>query len=77
LEPPNWDDDSPRLRQNLTRVPKEIVRTSEQRETPTLAQAKRWHSLVMEGLAVPDSRFVGAFRGEPGLENVQVQVGKN
>ena len=31
----------------------------------------------MKGLDVPDSRFVGAFRGEPGLENVQVRVGAN
>jgi Fic family protein len=31
----------------------------------------------MEGLDVPDSRFVGAFRGEPGLKNVQVRVGTN
>jgi fido (protein-threonine AMPylation protein) len=31
----------------------------------------------MRGLDVPDSRWVGAFRGEPGLENVQVRVGAN
>src|ERR1039458_7841841 len=29
----------------------------------------------MKDLRIPDSRFVGAFRGEPGLENVQVRVG--
>jgi fido (protein-threonine AMPylation protein) len=65
------------LRQNLARVLNEIVRTSQQRETPTLAQARGWHTLVMQGLHVSDSRFVGTFRGEPGLENVQVQVGEN
>ena len=26
---------------------------------------------------MPNSRFLGAFRGEPGLENVQVRVGAN
>ena len=31
----------------------------------------------MTGLDVPDTRFVGAFRGEPGLENVRVRVGAN
>lgn len=77
MRPPNWDDDSPQLRQNLARVLQEIVRTSEQRETPTLAQARHWHTLAMQGLSVPDSRFVGAFRGEPGLENAQVQIGDN
>ena len=74
---PNWDIDSPQLRENLARVLEEIVRASEQRETPTLATARRWQTLVMEGLDVPDARFVGAFRGEPGLENVQARVGAN
>jgi len=31
----------------------------------------------MEGLDVSDPRYVGAFRGEPGTENVQVAVGPN
>ena len=31
----------------------------------------------MEGLEVPDRRYVGAFRGEPGLELIQVRVGAN
>jgi len=72
---PNWDEDSPRLRRSLVHILKEIVRTSEQRGTPTLEAARRWQTLFMEGLDVPDSRFVGAFRGEPGLENIQVRVG--
>ncbi len=29
----------------------------------------------MKNLAVPDERFVGAFRGEAGLEKIQVRVG--
>jgi len=72
---PNWDEDSPRLRANLTKVLKEIARRAELRETPTVEEARRWHSLFMEGLDVPDARYVGAFRGEPGLEKVQVKVG--
>ena len=31
----------------------------------------------MKGLDVPESRFVGAFRGEVGLETIQVRVGSN
>jgi len=31
----------------------------------------------MQGLEFPSPRFVGAFRGEPGLESVQVKVGAN
>ncbi len=74
---PNWDEDSPQWRQNLARVLEEIVRASERREAPTLEAARRWQTLVMNGLDVPDPRFVGAFRGEPGLEKLQVRVGAN
>jgi len=72
---PNWDEDSPELRRNLSKVLDEIVRSAERREFPTLASAKRWQSLLMKNLTVPDARFVGAFRGEPGLEKIQVRVG--
>lgn len=74
---PNWDEDSPQLRKNLTLVLKEIGQAAEKRETPTLKAARRWQTIVMQGLDVPDLRFVGAFRGEPGIENIQVRVGAN
>jgi hypothetical protein len=72
---PNWDEDSPQLRRNLSKVLDEIVRSAQRREFPTLASAKRWQSLLMKNLTVPDARFVGAFRGERGLEKIQVRVG--
>jgi Fic/DOC family len=72
---PNWDEDSPELRRNLSKVLDEIVRSAQRREFPTLASAKRWQSLLMKNLSAPDARFVGAFRGEPGLEKIQVRVG--
>ena len=72
---PNWDEDSPELRRNLSKVLDEIVRSAKRREFPTLASAKRWQSLLMKDLTVPDARFVGAFRGQPGLEKLQVRVG--
>ena len=71
----NWDKDSPELRRNLSKVLDEIVRSAQRREFPTVASAKRWQSLLMKNLTVPDARFVGAFRGEPGLEKIQVRVG--
>jgi hypothetical protein len=72
---PSWDEDSPQLRQNLTQVLSEIVLAAQRREYPTLASARHWQSLTMKDLTVPDSRFVGAFRGEAGLEHLQVRVG--
>lgn len=74
---PEWDKDNPRLRQNLGQVLKEIVLRAERREIPTLEAARHWQSRMMEGLDVPDRRYVGAFRGEPGLERTQVRVGAN
>jgi Fic family protein len=65
------------LRQNLAAVLTEIVRTSQQRNLPTLEDARHWHILIMQGLDVPDTRWVGALRGAPGLETVQVKVGAN
>jgi len=74
---PEWDKDSPRLRANLEQVLKEIVLAAERREIPTLEAARHWQSRMMEGLDVPDRRYVGAFRGKPGLERTQVRVGAN
>jgi Fic family protein len=74
---PDWDKDSTRLRENLARVLEEIHQGAERREVPTLNAAKRWHARVMTGLDVPNRRVVGAFRGEPGLEKLQVRIGPN
>ena len=72
---PNWDDDSPQLRKNLRAVLAEIVREAKARKAPAVRSAKRWQATFMKGLSVPDSCFVGAFRGERGLENIRVKVG--
>jgi len=73
----NWDDDSPQLRENLAQVLNEIAGGAESRETPSVEWARRWQSLFMHNLDVPDAHYVGAFRGQAGLENVQVRVGAN
>jgi hypothetical protein len=74
---PDWDEDSPRLRANLTKILEETAAQADRRDIPSLETARRWQSLVMQGLEVPQSVFVGAFRGEPGLEDIQVRVGVN
>jgi hypothetical protein len=73
----DWDEDSPQLRANLAEVLQNIIRAAKDRENPTLEAARNWQTLVMRGLDVPDTRYVGAFRGEPGLEKVLVSVGVN
>lgn len=72
---PDRDEDSPRLRTNLARLLEGIDEAAEQRSTPTVEAARTWHAAAMDGLRVPDPGLVGAFRGEPGLEHVQVRVG--
>jgi Fic family protein len=72
---PDWDTDNPQSRKNLAQVLNEFTHAAQHREPPSLETARHWQALSMRGLKVTDSRFVGAFRGEPGLENVQVKVG--
>ncbi len=72
---PNWDADSPQLRKNLAQVLDEILRATQRRDLPTIETARHWQALMMRGLNTPDLRFIGTFRGESGLDNVQVRVG--
>lgn len=72
---PSWDDDSPELRRNLTQLLEDIAHAAGQRTPPTVAAARVWQSKAVQGLEVPKTEFVGSFRGEPGLENLQVRIG--
>lgn len=72
---PDWDEDSPELKQNLTQILEEIVQRAGQREKPTVELARRWQHLFMQGLKA-EPRYIGAFRGEPGLERTGVRIGR-
>lgn len=72
--PPDWDDDSPELRENLAKLLESVEENARLRLKPTVEEARHWQSDMMRGLRV-EPGYVGAFRGEPGLEWVQVQVG--
>jgi Fic/DOC family len=71
----DWDEDSPQLRQNLTRVLEQIAQKAEQRQTPAVEAARHWQNLFMQGLKATDSRYIGSFRGELGLEKTGVKIG--
>lgn len=71
---PDWDEDSSRLRQNLSAILEEIVERADRRDLPTLELARRWQRDFMQGLKA-QPRYVGAFRGEPGLERTGVKIG--
>lgn len=72
---PDWDDDSPELRVNLARVHDSVEVDAYRRALPTIEAARTWQRRIMRNLAVPDPGYIGAFRGEPGLEECQVTVG--
>jgi len=72
--PPDWDADSPELRQNIAGLLGSIEQDSPQRKPPTVEAARRWQSEIMRKLQADDPKYVGAFCGEAGLEYVQVDV---
>jgi hypothetical protein len=75
--PHNWDGDSPRLRQNLKRVLEQIAAEARERASWGADSIREWHIAILSGLEVPHdlpSEAVGGFRGEPGLEDIWVQV---
>ena len=71
----DWDEDSPELRQNLANILDEIARQSSERPTPTKELARHWQRAFMQGLKA-EPRYVGTFRGEPGLERTGVKIGR-
>ncbi|HSS51438.1 MAG TPA: Fic family protein [Thermoanaerobaculia bacterium] len=71
----DWDDDTPRLRSNLAKVFDRARDEALSREPLTIEVARGWQLDIMQGLIPPDSKLVGRFRGEAGLENYNVRVG--
>jgi len=72
---PDWDEDSPKLRHNLHGLLHRIRDDARRRVKPSLAAARSWHLEFLTGLTVPNIGAVGKFRGELGLENVEVEIG--
>jgi Fic family protein len=71
----DWDADSAQLEQNLLRVLENIRDNARRRTVLSLETARQWHAGTLRDLVVPDPRYVGRFRGESGLEKIQVPIG--
>ena len=71
----DWDTDGDQLRSNLHKALSDARNAAGRRVAPTLAQAREWHDTILQGLVVPGTRFVAKFRGEPGLQGLEVKVG--
>lgn len=73
---PNWDEESAELRGNLERVLGMVRDAARRRERPGMELVRSWHAETMRGLEVPFEGVVGRFRGEPGLEECGVRIGR-
>jgi Fic family protein len=71
----DWDDDTPQLRSNLTKVFSRVRDEALRREPLTSETARDWQREMMRGLAPSDPKLVGTLRGEAGLEDCEVEVG--
>jgi hypothetical protein len=70
----DWDANSPRLLHNLIEVLRDARDSAVRRDVPTVEDARHWQRDTMAGLDVPDAKYVGSFRGEPGLETTRVWI---
>jgi hypothetical protein len=71
----DWDEDSARLRKNLTQVLRGVRDSAARRVIPTVEATRKWQAGTLAGLEVPSARYLGRFRGEPGLKDLRVWVG--
>ena len=72
---PDWDENSPRLYHNLRETLRSIRDDALERTTLDVDTIRVWHRKTLEGLSVRNKRYFGHFRGEPGLEKVEVKIG--
>lgn len=73
----DWDENSAELRQNLRSVLRGIRDAAQQRQPLTLDAIRASQRDTMHGLTVPRKKYIGRFRGEPGLEGIEVGIGKH
>ena len=73
---PDWDESSPRLFENLLEAAKTARDSAVRGDPPSLELARSWHRTAMAELEVPNKNWIGGFRGEQGLEEAFVRVGK-
>jgi hypothetical protein len=77
---PAWDDEvaSARVEENLANLTVSIISTSiASRAAPAADMVLGWHREMLDGVAIPDNAYRGAFRGSahPALLNYEATVG--
>jgi hypothetical protein len=72
---PDWDEESPQLRQNLENLLRRIRDEARQRSALGVDSVRAWHVATMQNRDVRNQSMVGRFRGESGLRGVEVRTG--
>jgi Fic family protein len=72
---PDWDEESSRLRRNLTNLLRQIRDEARTRQKVSLDSVRHWHKVMLQGLAVPLASMRGRFRGERDLEDIEIEIG--
>lgn len=71
----DWDANSPELHRNLEELGQRITADAATRQPLSSATIKGWQALIMRGLEPTEREPIGAYRGEAGLEDYDVEVG--
>jgi Fic family protein len=71
----DWDKESPQLRRNLAELLRRIRDDAAGRSRLNVDSVRAWHVAAMRKLTGPMQNMAGRFRGEQGLERVEVRIG--
>lgn len=74
---PDWDESSPQLADNLTRVLGLAGAHAVAREKVSVALMRDWHGQIMAGLAIWDAGWAACFRGEGAAKGIGVRIGSH
>lgn len=71
----DWDANSPELLRNLLELGPRVAAAARAREPLSSEVLRAWQLDIMRGLVAPDGEPFGVFRGEPGLDDYEVELG--
>ncbi len=71
----DWDANSPELLRNLQEVGRTVAAAAAVRQPVSSEAIRGWQALIMRGLEPTDGEPFGAYRGEAGLEDYDVEIG--
>ena len=71
----DWDANSPELHRNLQELGQRVAADAAARQPLSSVTIKIWQASIMRGLEPTDGEPFGAYRGEAGLEDYDVEVG--